>query len=85
MRVHGAVRTAQGTGRCVEFHGAAAQYARGRVVLTVAHRDHKPEHCGDGNLLACCQRCHLRYDRQHHKVSAGEAAGQMRLIMLDKP
>lgn len=32
------------------------------VVLTVAHLDHTPEHCGDDNLAALCQRCHNRYD-----------------------
>ena len=49
-----------------------------RVVLTVAHLDHIPEHC-DGmapndpaleltqsNLRAWCQRCHLNYDALHH-------------------
>ena len=37
-----------------------------KIVLTVAHLDHTPENCGDANLLAMCQRCHLRYDREHH-------------------
>ena len=37
-----------------------------RVVLTVAHLDHTPEHCDDRNLKAMCQRCHLYYDRHHH-------------------
>lgn len=38
-----------------------------RVVLTVAHLDHDPSHCSDDNLLAMCQRCHLAYDRDHHR------------------
>lgn len=33
-----------------------------KVVLTVAHLDHIPEHCNDDNLVAICQRCHNRYD-----------------------
>lgn len=37
-----------------------------RVVLTVAHLDHTPEHCDLGNLRHWCQRCHLAYDLQHH-------------------
>ncbi len=37
-----------------------------KVVLTVAHLDHTPENCDDANLLAMCQRCHLRMDRDHH-------------------
>ncbi len=33
-----------------------------RVVLTIAHLDHTPEHCEDDNLRAWCQRYHNRYD-----------------------
>lgn len=33
-----------------------------KIVLTVAHLDHTPENCADGNLRAWCQRCHNRYD-----------------------
>lgn len=33
-----------------------------RVVLTVAHMDHRPENCDRKNLKALCQRCHNRYD-----------------------
>ena len=38
-----------------------------RVVLTVAHLDHDPTNSVDSNLLAMCQRCHLRYDADHHR------------------
>lgn len=41
-----------------------------RVVLTIAHLDHVPEHCDDDNLKALCQRCHLAYDAEHHRVNA---------------
>lgn len=58
------------TGRCVERNGEPARYARGRVVLTVAHLDHQPEHCADDNLRDYCQRCHLRYDHAHHQRNA---------------
>jgi 5-methylcytosine-specific restriction endonuclease McrA len=40
------------------------------VVLTIAHLDHMPENCADDNLRAWCQRCHLRYDADHHKRNA---------------
>jgi hypothetical protein len=40
-----------------------------KVILTVAHLDHAPENCSDGNLKAMCQRCHLRYDQEHHAES----------------
>lgn len=33
-----------------------------RVVLTVAHLDHRPENCARDNLRALCQRCHNAYD-----------------------
>lgn len=57
-------------GRCVERHGKAAKFAKGKVILTTAHMDHQPENCKDENLKAMCQRCHLRYDRDHHKETA---------------
>lgn len=41
-----------------------------RIVLTVAHLDHTPEHCELSNLRAWCQRHHLRYDLDHHRESA---------------
>ena len=60
-------RTHPGPRRCQERQGARAVWARGRIVLTVAHLDHQPEHCAPENLKAMCQRCHLRYDRGHHQ------------------
>lgn len=36
-----------------------------RVVLTIAHLDHTPEHNSPDNLRALCQRCHNRYDAKH--------------------
>jgi 5-methylcytosine-specific restriction endonuclease McrA len=58
-----------------------------RVVLTVAHLDHNPQNCSDANLKALCQRCHLRYDIEHHKKNAANTRhkkilerGQLELI-----
>lgn len=42
------------------------------VVLTIAHLDHVPENCDPSNLRAWCQRCHLRYDAEHHAINARE-------------
>lgn len=71
-------------GRCVEKNGLKAFFANGKIVLTVAHLDHQPENCKDENLKAMCQRCHLRYDRQHHAETAAATRdakrGQVRLI-----
>ena len=41
-----------------------------KVVLTVGHLDHTPEHCDPSNLKAWCQRCHLTYDAKHHAETA---------------
>lgn len=41
-----------------------------RVVLTVSHLDHNPANCDPSNLRANCQRCHLKYDAQHHAKNA---------------
>lgn len=54
-----------------------------KVVLTIAHLDHTPEHCEDENLMAWCQRCHLTYDAKHHAMTAaatrkeGKAMGDL--------
>ncbi len=63
-------------GRCVERQGRKAFFAKGQIILTVAHLDHVPENCGTpgkrDNLKAMCQRCHLRYDREHHAETSRE-------------
>lgn len=56
--------------RCEERDRQPAKWARGTVIFTVAHLDHQPENCSDSNLKAMCQRCHLRYDRDHHQANA---------------
>ena len=56
--------------RCVERNGDAAKFARGKVILTVAHLNHKPMDVRRSNLKAMCQRCHLRYDAKLHAVNA---------------
>jgi hypothetical protein len=38
-----------------------------KIVLTIAHLDHTPEHCGRENLRALCQKCHNGYDANHRK------------------
>jgi 5-methylcytosine-specific restriction endonuclease McrA len=45
-----------------------------RVVLTVAHLDHKPENCADENLKALCQRCHNVYDMPMRRAGIAERA-----------
>lgn len=71
-------------GRCPAMNRQPHPVTGSKVVLTVAHLDHQPEHCADDNLRAMCQRCHLAYDRDHHaatraatRSAAAAAAGQL--------
>lgn len=64
--------------RCTAKHHEKHPITCSKVVLTVAHLDHIPENCADDNLKAMCQRCHLRYDADHHKKnSARTRKGKM--------
>lgn len=54
-----ACRTTPQDGRCV------------RIVLTIAHLDHNIANNDPCNLRALCQRCHLRWDHEHHLRNAG--------------
>ena len=58
--------------RCTEHNGDDAQWAKGKVVLTVAHLNHTESDCRPENLKAMCQRCHLRYDSKLHQQHAAQ-------------
>lgn len=66
-RAGGRCEFADGGKRCDAVNGQPHPITGSRVVLTVAHLNHTPEDCADDNLLAGCQRCHLRYDAGHHR------------------
>lgn len=68
-------------GRCQAEHGKPNPMTGNNVVLTTAHLDHTPENCGDDNLKAMCQRCHLRLDRDHHATNSRQT--RMRKIGQD--
>lgn len=55
-----------------------------RIILTIAHLDHNPQNNDYGNLRALCQKCHLNYDKEHHKESRRKTreikSGQLKLI-----
>ena len=38
-----------------------------KVVLTIAHLDHDIKNNDLSNLKALCQKCHLNYDKEHHR------------------
>jgi len=79
--------THPGPRRCVERHGEPALWAKGKIILTVAHLcDCDPPCANPEHVLACCQRCHLRIDvpfhvenRKRNVRRRREAAGQMKM------
>jgi hypothetical protein len=56
-------------GRCPALHDQPHPATRSVVWLTTAHLNHTPEDVRESNLLAACQRCHLRLDAGHHRVT----------------
>ena len=60
--------------RCPAINGEPNPDTGSKVVLTVAHLDHTPENCEDGNLKAMCQRCHNRYDMPKRRAGIAERA-----------
>ncbi len=43
-----------------------------KIVLTIMHLDHDITNNDYSNLAAGCQKCHLSYDKTHHKKNANE-------------
>lgn len=77
-------RTNPGPRRCTEKNRERAAWAKGKIVLTVAHLNHDPMDCRAENLKAMCQRCHLRYDRFLHAENSAKTRdrkkGQERFV-----
>lgn len=84
-------RTHPGPRRCEERNGEPARWAKGTVVLTVAHlnADGDPCRCDplcaeEAHVLAMCQRCHLRYDAPLHarngRATRREAKGVVEMF-----
>jgi hypothetical protein len=84
-------RTHPGPRRCVEVNHTPAQFARGRIVLTVAHLCPCDPPCAEAShVKACCQRCHLRIDHDLHRRHAAEThrrrtEAQGQLTFLESP
>jgi hypothetical protein len=74
--------------RCVERHGLAAKWARGKVVLTVHHLNGNKRDDRAKNLLAMCNRCHLRADApfrsEKQKLAQDRKTGQGRFWPLEE-
>ena len=83
-------RTTQGARRCLERDGKPATWARGFIMLTVAHRDStlRPDgylDCGPDNLFAACQRCHLRYDVNLHRWNGSRTREKNQRRLFEVP
>lgn len=66
-------RTHPGPRRCEEVNYQPARWARGRVILTVAHLCTCDPLCTvESHVKAMCQRCHLRTDTVIHAQHAAE-------------
>lgn len=70
-----------GPRRCIERNGELSKWAKGKVVLTVAHLNHNPMDCRDENLKAMCQRCHLAYDHEFHLANSRETRRRKQLAI----
>jgi hypothetical protein len=51
-----------------------------KVVLTIMHLDHDITNNDYNNLAAGCQRCHLNYDKAHHKKTAQETRNKKKKL-----
>lgn len=71
-----------GKRRCEEMNGRPAIWARGKIVLTIAHICHHPECDREDHLLALCQRCHLRYDSFMHAFNAAKTRQGPQLTLI---
>ena len=67
---------------CGAINGEEHPITGSRVVLTVAHLDHDPSNCAPSNLRVWCQKHHLAYDAEHHRVNAA-ATRRRRMQTLD--
>lgn len=59
---------------CRATNGEPHPVTGSKVVLTVAHLNHRPEDVAEDNLRAWCQRCHLTYDAEMHAAGRRERA-----------
>ena len=84
--LHGPSLFKKGKRRCVETHGSKAKWAKGRVILSVAHLNAKDGPCqcdplcsNPAHVKAMCSRCHLRYDVPRHVENATRKRDEKRL------
>lgn len=61
------------------------RWRRVKVVLTVAHLNHKPGDDRDENLAALCQWCHLHHDQYQHRSSRQARRDRGRPLLEERP
>lgn len=67
--------------RCWAIGGIEHPITDSRVILTVAHLPGREiEQCGDDDLKAMCQRCHLRMDHAQHKQNSAKTRHRRRAL-----
>ena len=66
--------------RCKARQGKPHPVTGSVVVLTVGHLNHRPEDNAEANLRAMCQRCHLAWDREHHRLRRRRNRGEPDLL-----
>jgi 5-methylcytosine-specific restriction endonuclease McrA len=54
-----------------------------KVVLTIMHLNHTPGDDRDENLKAGCQRCHLNYDKEYHRMRRAERKDKERPLLQE--
>jgi 5-methylcytosine-specific restriction endonuclease McrA len=54
-----------------------------KVVLTIMHLNHTPGDDRDENLKAGCQRCHLDYDKEYHRMRRAERKDKERPLLQE--
>ena len=77
-------RAAHRCERCGVSNYTPLNNAKGtKVILTIAHLTHDLRENDDEVLQAMCQRCHLAYDREHHRKNAAQTRARKRAANED--
>lgn len=73
-------KTTPGPRRCSERNGHFGEWAKGTVVLTVAHLCKCDPPCMiESHVKAMCNRCHLRVDVEQHVANSRDTRAKKRL------
>ena len=68
-------------GWCCEKCGMPNGNSATGMMLTVHHKDGDPSNCSDENLIAACQRCHLKMEAALRKKKKKELIEKEQTMM----